>query len=364
MQPLRASTPITSSSFNSDYSVISSLIRPDISLLSQSVSDEICIVGGGIALIDVHSGTVGVFSDAVGVSSGAVGVSSDAVDVSSGTVGVSSGAVDVPSGAVGVSNGAVGVSSDPVGVSSGAVDVSSGAVGVSNGAVGVSSDPVGVSSGAVGVSSDAVGVSSGAVGVSSDAVGVSSSAVGVFSDAVDVSSGAVGVSSGTVGVSGGAVDVSSGVGGDNALVDVSSDATRVEESGITKWSGFKLVGDNIDKTIKPRDMRLNKQATSLHYFNVYAVKDRIDFSHLSSNATIIFPDDITYDPFYPSSEDDNGLIHNFETLVTRILVQYVPGLQLISSKVNCHIEHKYSKQMSQKSKVVRLNFDVITLFKK
>ena len=167
------------------------------------------------------------------------------------------------------------------------------------------------------------------------------------------------MSSDAVDVLSGAVDVSSGVGGDNALVDVSSDATRVEESDITKWSGFKLVGDNIDKTIKPRDMRLNKQATSLHYFNVYAVKVRIDFSHLSSNATIIFPEDITYDPL---SEDDNGLIHNFETLVTRILVQYVPGLQLISSKVNCHIEHKYSKQMSQKSKVVHLNFDVITLF--
>ena len=246
----------------------------------------------------------------------------------------------------------------------GAVDVSSGAVGVSSDAVGVFSDAVGVSSDAVGVFSGAVGVSSDAVGVFSDAVGVFSGAVGVSSDAVGVFSGAVGVSGGAVDVLSGAVDVSSGVGGDNALVDVSSDATKVEESGITKWSGFKLVGDNIDKTIKPRDMRLNKQATSLHYFNVYAVKDRIDFSHLSSNATIIFPEDITYDPFYPSSEDDNGLIHNFETLVTRILVQYVPGLQLISSKVNCHIEHKYSKQMSQKSKVVRLNFDVITLFLK
>ncbi|KAL5475266.1 hypothetical protein EMCRGX_G027343 [Ephydatia muelleri] len=349
MQPLRASTPITSSSFNSDYSVISSLIRPDISLLSQSVSDEICNVGGGIALIDVHSGTVGVSSDAVGVSSGAVGVSSgavgvssDAVGVSSGTVGVSSDAVDVSSGAVGVSSGewgdelgdAVGVSSGAVGVSSDAVDVFSGAVGVSSDPVGVSSGAVGVSSGAVGVSSGAVGVSSGAVGVFSDAVDVSSGAVGVSSGAVGVSSDAVGVSSGAVDVLSGAVDVSSGVGGDNALVDVSSDATRVEESGITKWSGFKLVGDNIDKTIKPRDMRLNKQATSLHYFNVYAVKDRIDFSHLS--------------------KDDNGLIHNFETLVTRILVQHVPGLQLISSKVNCHIEHKYSKQMSQKSKVIPL----------
>ena len=38
MQPLCASTPNSSLSFSSEYSVISSLIPPDISLLSQSVS--------------------------------------------------------------------------------------------------------------------------------------------------------------------------------------------------------------------------------------------------------------------------------------------------------------------------------------
>ena len=47
---------------------------------------------------------------------------------------------------------------------------------------------------------------------------------------------------------------------------------------------------------------------------------------------------------------------NFEKLVTRILVKYVPGLEHIFSKVSNHVEHKYSKQMSQKSKVVSAHF--------
>ena len=94
-------------------------------------------------------------------------------------------------------------------------------------------------------------------------------------------------------------------------------------TALNEWSGFKYVGDNIDKTIKPRDMQLNNEPTSLHYFNVCAVKDRIDFSHLSSNATIINPEDIKYNVFYPSPEDDSGLLLNFETHVTRILVNYV-----------------------------------------
>ena len=43
-------------------------------------------------------------------------------------------------------------------------------------------------------------------------------------------------------------------------------------TALNEWSGFKHVGDNIDKTIKPRDMQLNNEPTSLHYFNVCAVK--------------------------------------------------------------------------------------------
>lgn len=41
---------------------------------------------------------------------------------------------------------------------------------------------------------------------------------------------------------------------------------------------FKIVGDNIDKHIKPREMRMDLQAKDMHYFNLYAVRDRVDVS--------------------------------------------------------------------------------------
>ena len=53
---------------------------------------------------------------------------------------------------------------------------------------------------------------------------------------------------------------------------------------------FKLVGNNIDKTVRPRHMRVDHQAASLHYFNVYAVQDHISFQHLSSTARLIYPE--------------------------------------------------------------------------
>ena len=44
---------------------------------------------------------------------------------------------------------------------------------------------------------------------------------------------------------------------------------------------FKLVGDNIDKNVRPRYLRSSIHRTeSLHYFHSYAVRDRIGFNEL------------------------------------------------------------------------------------
>ena len=53
---------------------------------------------------------------------------------------------------------------------------------------------------------------------------------------------------------------------------------------------YKLVFDNIDKTINPREIRSNTQAKSLHYVHIYASKYRIDFHHILrflSHSTLI-----------------------------------------------------------------------------
>ena len=60
---------------------------------------------------------------------------------------------------------------------------------------------------------------------------------------------------------------------------------------------FKLVGDNIDKTVRPRHMRVDHQAASLQYFYVYAVQDRISYQHLSNTARLIYPEDVDVNTF-------------------------------------------------------------------
>ena len=47
------------------------------------------------------------------------------------------------------------------------------------------------------------------------------------------------------------------------------------------WKGFKVVGDNIDKNIRPSFKRYDNKTDSIHYFHYYALLDRIDLSAYS-----------------------------------------------------------------------------------
>eukprot|EP00731_Ephydatia_muelleri_P005134 Em0002g1310a len=118
------------------------------------------------------------------------------------------------------------------------------------------------------------------------------------------------------------------------------------------WFGFRLVGDNIDKSIKPRDMRLSNQSNLLHYFNVYAVRDRIDFHDLEGTAQLIDPGAVDFSKFFPTAGDGSVLLANFQVLMMRILAQHIPGVQDLSVDVKDHIDHQYSKEMCRKSEVV------------
>lgn len=55
---------------------------------------------------------------------------------------------------------------------------------------------------------------------------------------------------------------------------------------------FIIVSDNLDKPVTPRDMRVDHQVQSVHYFNLYAALDRVESSGLSSETVPNSADDI------------------------------------------------------------------------
>lgn len=75
---------------------------------------------------------------------------------------------------------------------------------------------------------------------------------------------------------------------------LSSLSLEVEESNSsqewqTPWCGFKIVGNNIDKNVRPSHQRIDHQTQSLHYFHSFAVRDRVDLSAYSDQPPKIPP---------------------------------------------------------------------------
>ncbi len=68
----------------------------------------------------------------------------------------------------------------------------------------------------------------------------------------------------------------------------------------------QLPVENTDKHVAPREMRMDHQARTLHYFNSYAVRDRIDLSHFSDDDV----KSIQLDNVLPTTEDKEALKKN------------------------------------------------------
>ena len=116
--------------------------------------------------------------------------------------------------------------------------------------------------------------------------------------------------------------------------------------------GWKIVGDNLDLTIKVRDMRLDNPNQSYHFFHSIAVQDRIVTSHLDDTKPQCLVSTLSASDFMPSSLDYQQLRNDFIVLVARILVAEFPEFHFFYGAVPNHIQHMYSTELSKKSTVV------------
>lgn len=117
---------------------------------------------------------------------------------------------------------------------------------------------------------------------------------------------------------------------------------------------YIIVGDNIDKRIAPRNMRLENQVQSLHYFNAYAVLSRVKILHLDDTKPLGDIKDLPVSIFLLSPEDCSVLRNNYVVHISRILVHHLPFLKQFKKYVLQHIEHTYSDEMKKKSNIVSL----------
>ena len=100
------------------------------------------------------------------------------------------------------------------------------------------------------------------------------------------------------------------------------DASRVDtedaDCSEEEFLMYKLGGDNVDSNIQPSLQHVDIGMLSLHYFHLYAVRDRINLLHLSDQwPPLMSPCEYNHDHFFPTDADKQQLIADAEILVSR-----------------------------------------------
>ncbi len=109
----------------------------------------------------------------------------------------------------------------------------------------------------------------------------------------------------------------------NAIVNSSGDEESMDQVHEAPTSGFKIVGDNIDIGIKARYMRSTQFINhSLHYFNSFAVLNRINFQEYSNSPLHICFNEPKKRALLvlPSKQDDETIESNMAVLISRDLL--------------------------------------------
>ena len=128
---------------------------------------------------------------------------------------------------------------------------------------------------------------------------------------------------------------------------------------LDKWLSdgafVKFVGDNVDKQVNVRDIRSDHHGKLMHMFSIFAVKARVSPPPPVSAFSPPMLRTDAVECFLPSREDITIIQADLEVLVSRILCDYIKGLQELKRLVTKHIPHTYSEEMAAKSEVVVLD---------
>jgi len=155
--------------------------------------------------------------------------------------------------------------------------------------------------------------------------------------------------------------ISRGSANDNTvLISGVTDTATVDERTVifsNSINTYKIVGDNIDISIKSRYMRAGAHLhnQSLHYFQFLAVHDRIDLSGLETVPKQLCLNDSSKiaKELLPNTDTDRTLLSDFSLIVSRILVANIPFFKFATADVAMwHKDHKHYEAMSSKSEVV------------
>jgi len=138
------------------------------------------------------------------------------------------------------------------------------------------------------------------------------------------------------------------------LQSASQANSSLKEQKMACHPGFTIAFDNIDLEINRKSTTMSKQNRDIHWVNHKMFVNRVSGSFLSSEGPRCDLSTVQNSTFLPNVLDQRRQRFNYVTLVSQILVQYFDAYEPLRDICIQHIPHKYSKEMSQKSKIVSI----------
>ncbi|XP_066917617.1 uncharacterized protein [Clytia hemisphaerica] len=133
------------------------------------------------------------------------------------------------------------------------------------------------------------------------------------------------------------------------LLRKKEDAVKKGECGVS----LQFIGDNLDAEVNPSHQTLTNKNKSFHWFNMFAIKEKVNGSHLSNVRTREMKD-VAPEEFLPTKQDLKKVEKEFIIIAARILVKYIPSMSVFKDVIVHHIDHQYSEEMAKKSEQIPL----------
>ena len=119
--------------------------------------------------------------------------------------------------------------------------------------------------------------------------------------------------------------------------------------------GFVISFDKLDLQLQRKSMSMESQNRDFHWVNHQMVENRVSGVLLDAKQQKADLNDIPNLKFLPDVEDQQRQRLNYMILTSRILVDYFSVLEPLKDVCIQHIPHKYTKEISEKSKKVGFN---------
>ncbi|XP_072013640.1 uncharacterized protein [Amphiura filiformis] len=119
--------------------------------------------------------------------------------------------------------------------------------------------------------------------------------------------------------------------------------------------GYQVVFDNVNIHQKRRHKTSQNQNDQHNLVQLYAVLDRVNLEHLPNEAPIL-PDVrmLGRDTWWLPARDQQCMKSEIQTIIERVLVDYIPCLKPFKDVTKPHILHQYSSDNLKKSEVNKL----------